>query len=279
LPSPKVLAHAVEERPSRPSGERRCAPGSSAEWLALRPAGRGVLRERGGSIRASCSPGQSSMSGWGRFPKACPAAQAWPAGCSPTDSVFCTMQACIFEYYQKLTEVPTFETERHAGGSPDLPFLCTLTCPAVQTPKGGYEECVFTAQGRSKKAAEHAASEKALEFIRSKGLLPEPVVDAAPTSATALKEEVRGRRPAMARATGCLLGPFDRRPPPVVSRGRRRGCGGLRAIAASGPTLGRCQALAGRRPAPRCAGRRIPPPMTHRPGRTQACRLALPPAK
>ena len=103
------------------------------------------------------------------------------------------MQACIFEYYQKLTGVPTFETERHAAGSPDLPFLCTLTCPAVQTPKGGYEECVFTAQGRSKKAAEHAASEKALEFIRSKGLLPEPVVDAAPTSATALKEEVRGR--------------------------------------------------------------------------------------
>ncbi|KAK9839235.1 hypothetical protein WJX81_003086 [Elliptochloris bilobata] len=105
--------------------------------------------------------------GWGGFPK-----------------------ACIFEYYQKLTGVPTFETERH-GGTSDLPFLCTLTCPAVETPKGIYEECKFRAAGRSKKAAEHAASEKALEFIRSKGLLPEPVVDAAPPSAAALGDEVR----------------------------------------------------------------------------------------
>ncbi len=200
----------------------------------------------------------------------------WPAlPAAPLLTALCTMQACIFEYYQKLTGVPTFETERHAGGSPDLPFLCTLTCPAVQTPKGGYEECVFTAQGRSKKAAEHAASEKALEFIRGKGLLPEPVVDAAPTSTTALKEEARGRRPAMLRATGCLLGPSDRRPPPVVGRAGAGGCGGSRSIAASGPTLGRCQALAGRRPALWCPGAAHPaPPMTHPSGRTAGMQVS-----
>ena len=101
------------------------------------------------------------------------------------------MRAALFEFYQRLSGVPTFETERH-GGTPDLPFLCTLTCPAVETPKGSYEECKFRAAGRSKKAAEHAASEKALEFIRSKGLLPEHVVDAAPPSAAALGDEVRG---------------------------------------------------------------------------------------
>ena len=104
--------------------------------------------------------------------------------------------------------VPTFETERH-GGTPDLPFLCTLTCPAVETPKGSYEECKFRAAGRSKKAAEHAASEKALEFIRSKGLLPEHVVDAAPPSAAALGEEVRdasgARRAPLAPAVPALL--------------------------------------------------------------------------
>ena len=99
-------------------------------------------------------------------------------------------KAAIFEFYQKLNGCPSFETERH-GGTPDLPFLCTLTCPAVETPKGSYEECKFRAAGRSKKAAEHAASEKALEFIRSKGLLPEHVVGAAPPSAAALGDEVR----------------------------------------------------------------------------------------
>ena len=113
-----------------------------------------------------------------------------------------TTRAALFEFYQRLSGVPTFETERH-GGTPDLPFLCTLTCPAVATPKGSYEECKFRAAGRSKKAAEHAASEKALEFIRSKGLLPEHVVDAAPPSAAALGDEVRGAVMRAWRPLGC----------------------------------------------------------------------------
>ena len=111
-------------------------------------------------------------------------------GLLATELTYPTVRTALFEFYQRLSGVPTFETERH-GGTPDLPFLCTLTCPAVETPKGSYEECKFRAAGRSKKAAEHAASEKALEFIRSKGLLPEHVVDAAPPSAAALGDEVR----------------------------------------------------------------------------------------
>ena len=115
-------------------------------------------------------------------------------------------KASLYEFYQRLTGIPTFETERQGGGEPELPFLCTLTCPSVETPKGSYEQCVFRAAGRSKKAAEHAASEKALEFIRSRGLLPEPMVEAAEPSTVVLSEEVR--------ASGCRLSAMCAQPTP-----------------------------------------------------------------
>lgn len=53
-------------------------------------------------------------------------------------------------------------------------FTCHLTIPALSIPHGGYEETSFTAVARSKKAAEHAAAEKALGFIAAQGLLPQP---------------------------------------------------------------------------------------------------------
>lgn len=58
---------------------------------------------------------------------------------------------------------------------PALPsFTCTLTIPAVQTPMGCFEQTTFTAWSRSKKSAEHAAAEKALAFLVSRGLMKAP---------------------------------------------------------------------------------------------------------
>ena len=54
-------------------------------------------------------------------------------------------------------------------------FTCNLIIPAVQTPQGGFSEMHFTAFARSKKGAEHAAAEKALDFIMSMGLLQAPI--------------------------------------------------------------------------------------------------------
>ena len=58
-------------------------------------------------------------------------------------------------------------------------FTCHLTIPALDTPHGGYEQTSFTAVARAKKAAEHAAAEKALDFLTARGLLP-PVVPSSP---------------------------------------------------------------------------------------------------
>ena len=58
-------------------------------------------------------------------------------------------------------------------------FTCHLTIPALDTPHGGYEQISFTAVARAKKAAEHAAAEKALDFLTARGLLP-PVVPSSP---------------------------------------------------------------------------------------------------
>lgn len=55
---------------------------------------------------------------------------------------------------------PAFEVEDCLGCLNPPKFTCRLTIPAVNTPYGGYNEHIFTANSRSKKAAEHAAAEK-----------------------------------------------------------------------------------------------------------------------
>ena len=82
-------------------------------------------------------------------------------------------KSALHQFYQKHSEagIPVFSIES-GPRPPALPsFTCTLTIPAVHTPLGGFEETKFTAWSRSKKSAEHAAAEKALAFLVSKGLL------------------------------------------------------------------------------------------------------------
>jgi hypothetical protein len=69
---------------------------------------------------------------------------------------------------------PTFAVEDGPPPPASPRFTCNLVIPAVQTPQGGFSEMHFTAFARSKKGAEHAAAEKALDFIMSMGLLQAP---------------------------------------------------------------------------------------------------------
>lgn len=85
-------------------------------------------------------------------------------------------KSVLHEFYQQNSSVgiPVFSIES-GPRPPALPsFTCTLTIPAVQTAISGYDETTFTAWSRSKKSAEHAAAEKALAFLVSKGLLQPP---------------------------------------------------------------------------------------------------------
>lgn len=79
---------------------------------------------------------------------------------------------------QRLPQVhggtPVFAIEDGPPPPASPSFTCHLTIPALSIPHGGYEETSFTAVARSKKAAEHAAAEKALGFIAAQGLLPQP---------------------------------------------------------------------------------------------------------
>lgn len=55
-------------------------------------------------------------------------------------------------------------------------FLCTLTCPGIGGPNGLPEQ-TFTGQGRNKKTAEQYAAEKALGYLRQKGLMAPALVE------------------------------------------------------------------------------------------------------
>jgi hypothetical protein len=54
----------------------------------------------------------------------------------------------------------SFEVEDCIGCLNPSKFPSRLTIPVVDIPYGGYGEHAFTADSRSKKAAEHAAAEK-----------------------------------------------------------------------------------------------------------------------
>jgi hypothetical protein len=105
-------------------------------------------------------------------------------------------KSSLHEFYQLFLGSPRFVVEAVGQGGSEPRFRCKLTCPAVNTPHASFEETVFVAEARAKKAAEHAASEKALEFIRSKGLLPmgqelPPPPPLTPNALTATQDEVR----------------------------------------------------------------------------------------
>ena len=90
-------------------------------------------------------------------------------------------------------------------------FTCHLTIPALSTPHGGYEETSFTAVARSKKAAEHAAAEKALGFIAAQGLLPLPTPAPVPVQGLNVSvDEARSASPSCV-CIGLMLQASDTR--------------------------------------------------------------------
>ena len=76
----------------------------------------------------------------------------------------------LHEFFQLHPGNPVFDIQPKSNPPAEPLFLCTLTCPAIGGPQGLPEQ-TFTGQGRNKKTAEQYASEKALEFLRQRGLM------------------------------------------------------------------------------------------------------------
>ena len=85
----------------------------------------------------------------------------------------------LHEFYQLHPGNPTFVIKSLSNPPAEPLFLCTLTCPAIGGPQGLPEQS-FTGQGRNKKTAEQYASEKALKFLRDKGLLAPALIEMDP---------------------------------------------------------------------------------------------------
>ncbi len=111
-------------------------------------------------------------------------------GCTGQPGCPCPQLPDWFEAPQVHGGTPVFVIEDGPPPPASPKFTCHLTIPALATPHGGYEETSFTAVARAKKAAEHAAAEKALEFITTCGLLPPaaPAMPPMPSSNGSLDE-------------------------------------------------------------------------------------------
>ncbi|KAL3146650.1 hypothetical protein ABBQ32_000878 [Trebouxia sp. C0010 RCD-2024] len=81
----------------------------------------------------------------------------------------------LHEFFQLHPGNPTFDIQPKSNPPAEPLFLCTLTCPAIGGPQGLPEQ-TFTGQGRNKKTAEQYASEKALDFLRQRGLMAPAIV-------------------------------------------------------------------------------------------------------
>jgi hypothetical protein len=80
-------------------------------------------------------------------------------------------KAILHEFYQMHNFVPHFAVAATdpVGGEPR--FRCQLTCPTVTARHRTFPQTVFTADARTKKAAEHAASNQALAALTASGVV------------------------------------------------------------------------------------------------------------
>ena len=81
----------------------------------------------------------------------------------------------LHEFFQLHPGNPVFDIQSKSNPPAEPLFQCILTCPAIGGPQGLPEQN-FTGQGRNKKTAEQYASEKALEFLRQRGLMAPAMV-------------------------------------------------------------------------------------------------------
>jgi Double-stranded RNA binding motif len=92
-------------------------------------------------------------------------------------------KAVLHEFYQMHEGSPVFNVENIISSSAPR-FRCSLFCPEVSVGLATFPPTTFTADARSKKESEHAASEKALSALRLLGfsmtLLPSPSTGARP---------------------------------------------------------------------------------------------------
>ncbi|KAA6421519.1 MAG: hypothetical protein FRX49_08463 [Trebouxia sp. A1-2] len=89
-----------------------------------------------------------------------------------------TPKSELHEFYQLHPGNPTFAIKSMSNPPAEPLFLCTLTCPGIGGPQGLPEQS-FTGQGRNKKTAEQYAAEKALGFLRQRGLMAPVLVEMA----------------------------------------------------------------------------------------------------
>lgn len=89
-----------------------------------------------------------------------------------------TPKSELHEFYQLHPGNPAFTIKSMSNPPAEPLFLCTLTCPGIGGPQGLPEQ-IFTGQGRNKKTAEQYAAEKALGFLRQRGLMAPALVEMA----------------------------------------------------------------------------------------------------
>lgn len=107
-----------------------------------------------------------------------------------------TAKSVLHEYFQVHNGVPQFTTDTATPFNPIQPdFQCCLTIPAVATQDGTQSQTQFTAHGRTKKAAEHAAAEAALDYLTAVGKIPRRGVTAAQPQPAAGRQSISGSQP------------------------------------------------------------------------------------
>mmetsp|Transcript_12762 Transcript_12762/g.38457 ORF Transcript_12762/g.38457 Transcript_12762/m.38457 type:complete len:255 (-) Transcript_12762:240-1004(-) len=79
-----------------------------------------------------------------------------------------TPKSMLHEYFQLQGGKPEFELARELPSTPqDGPsFICKLVIPRINIPGGALTQTEFSGHARTKKAAEHAAADAAMRYIK-----------------------------------------------------------------------------------------------------------------
>eukprot|EP00803_Ostreobium_quekettii_P007881 evm.model.scf_4366.1 EVM.evm.TU.scf_4366.1 scf_4366:533-3379(+) len=95
---------------------------------------------------------------------------------APAVAVQKPAKSVLHEFYQQHRGTPVFTIVSSAQPPAEPCFKCSLECPGLDTLSGiSCPTQTFDGEARSKRAAEHAAAKKALDYFRSLGLLPAEV--------------------------------------------------------------------------------------------------------
>lgn len=82
-----------------------------------------------------------------------------------------TAKSLLHEFYQQHGGTPDFDVKSCAEPPAEPCFRCRLECPAVDTNTFNVPMQTFSAEARSKKAAEQTAAQKAVDSFRAMGVM------------------------------------------------------------------------------------------------------------